>query len=70
MMAAYCHTDMRTNTGKIYFVLVMNLTSPWTPSLCRGVKEAYQPHPVLPDDQLKHDKLQEMLEVRPQMDID
>jgi hypothetical protein len=64
MMATFCLSDMRTTTAKNIFricdefKLTIHSISP------QSVKEAYQPHTVLPDDQWKLEVLREMLEER------
>ena len=63
-MAAYCLLDMRTTTAKNIhricdeFDMTIDSVSP------QGVKDAYRPHTVLPDDHWKLEVLGEMLEER------
>ena len=70
MMATYCHTDMRTNTGKNIFCTCDEFDFSLDTISLQGVKEAYQPHHVLPDNLFKLDMLQDMLEERLQIDIE
>lgn len=63
MMTTYCLTDMKTCTARNIFRIcdefgfTIDITS-------QGVKEAYNPHTVLPDDEWKLDMLQQLLAER------
>jgi len=70
MMATYCHNDMQNNTRKNIFLICDEFGFSLDTISLQGVKEAYQPHPVLPDNQFMLNMLQEMLEERLQTDIE